>query len=561
MNKKMYSLAVFAVFTLAFLLRFAYLSEVPNGLQQDETSLGYNAYSVLMTGKDEYGTPYPLYFKAFGEYKLPGYIYLSIPSLAILGVNEFSIRFLSALTGSLTVIVFFFFILSLTKDKYLALIASFLLAINPWHLHFSRGAFEVTPALFFITLGAFLFVLSVKMNRWYLLLLSILSFGGAVYTYNIARLLAPALLILLIYLYWKEFRRNKTFVSLTITAGLLVFLPYIFSLFSQGGFSSTKGTLITSSAVVQSALLEFRSYFIDLPLLLNKLLLNQWVLTSWKYLENLLSYFSVQFLFLSGSPHGNHGIGTVGQFYVLEFVTIIVGVVNLLTRRNILAYLFIGWFLLTIIIASLTREAPHATRSFFLIIPLIVFSAFGAINIWQNLSVQKKSTRLALVGLVILFGGYNLFYYFGSYYKRFPIAYAKSWRQQDKALSLYIKENERKYNTIIFDTDAGFIYTSLVFFTQFSPLDFQHSAVRQPDDSEGMSEVSSFGKYTFKDVDWGKDYPASKTLYITNQDRKPKNASPIKVFNYPKRPVVVSVKQDILQYPVEETAYVVIASE
>jgi len=58
-----------AIFALAVYLRLFQFGEVPNGLYQDETAIGFNAYSILETGKDEYGKDFPLYFRSFGDYK------------------------------------------------------------------------------------------------------------------------------------------------------------------------------------------------------------------------------------------------------------------------------------------------------------------------------------------------------------------------------------------------------------------------------------------------------------------------------------------------------------
>ena len=57
------------ILLIAFILRFYKLGIVPDGLQQDETSIGYNAYSILKTGRDEHGVYLPQNFQAFGEYK------------------------------------------------------------------------------------------------------------------------------------------------------------------------------------------------------------------------------------------------------------------------------------------------------------------------------------------------------------------------------------------------------------------------------------------------------------------------------------------------------------
>src|SRR3990170_8801932 len=96
-------LLIILILLLAFVLRFYNLSQNPPGLYWDEVSNGYNAYSVLKTGKDEYGVFLPSVFRSYDDYKPPVYIYSIIPSIVIFGLNEFAVRFPSAAGGVLTV--------------------------------------------------------------------------------------------------------------------------------------------------------------------------------------------------------------------------------------------------------------------------------------------------------------------------------------------------------------------------------------------------------------------------------------------------------------------------
>ena len=123
---------------------------------------------------------------------------------------------------------------------------------------------------------------------------------------------------------------------------------------------------------------------------------------------------------------------------------------------------------------------------------------------------------------------------------------------------MYIKEHETKYKKIIFDQSAGFIYTSLLFYSLYNPAEFQTTVVRLPDDNEGFSVVRSFGKYEFRDIDWTTDTKSPDTPIITTTDRKPNEAPPLITFFYPKRPVAFPVKQQVMSYPIEEPAYVLI---
>lgn len=533
------------VFIIALVLRFYRLGEIPNGLYQDETAIGYNAYSILLTGKDEHNVPWPLYFKSFGDQKLPVYIYLTTIPIKLFGLTAAAVRLPSAAFGFLTVVLFFFYLRALTKNETLALVATGLLAVNPWHVFYSRATFEVSLALFFLLAGA----LALQKRA---LLASVLFFLVAFYSYNLTRLLAPLLFFSLLFFHRKQMAavsKREVFMTCAISAILLV--PFLVTITAGGGAASAAGTLITTSAAVQAPLVEFRSYMIQLPQVTAKLFFNSWILTFWQYVTNIASYFSVPFFFLTGPAHGNHGIGTSGLFYLIELPFLLLGIVAILREKAFWVRHLVLWAGATIAVAALTREAPHATRSFFLVVPMITVIARGLITNRKN----------ALTLAVCIFFLWNIAYYYSSYFIRFPVAYAKSWRSADKDLSLYIKNEEKKYDRIIFDTHAGFIYSSLLFYTGYAPGNFQATARWAPDDNEGFSRLISFGKYEFRKVDWAADYGAGKnTLIVTSPDRKPETVSPVMTFSYPKRPVVIALTQQIIQYPVDEIAYVAVAS-
>src|SRR3989344_3869424 len=94
---------IILIFIIACILRFYRLGEVPVGLHRDEAFLGYNAYSIFRTGKDMSGDFLPLHLRSF-LFSPAGYSYLSIPFIAIFDLSSFSIRFASAIFGSLTIL-------------------------------------------------------------------------------------------------------------------------------------------------------------------------------------------------------------------------------------------------------------------------------------------------------------------------------------------------------------------------------------------------------------------------------------------------------------------------
>ena len=221
-SKKRLILIVF----LGFVLRFLGLGSNPPGLYWDEVSLGYNAYSILKTGSDEHNRFLPIdTFKAFGDYKPPGYIYATVPSIALFGLNNFAVRFPSALAGTLLVLTTYFLVIELFDNRKTASLASLLVAISPWSIQLSRVAFESNLAVLFNTL-AILFFLRSRRHPWSLLLATgcwLLAF----YTFNANRVLGAMLAILLGLVFWRHLWEQKKIAFVTICIGITLIMPVI----------------------------------------------------------------------------------------------------------------------------------------------------------------------------------------------------------------------------------------------------------------------------------------------------------------------------------------------
>ena len=159
-----------AILLLAAVLRLWNLGSIPPHLTPDEAALGYNAYSILKTGRDEHGQLLPIIFKSFGDYKPGLYVYLTAPFVAVFGLSEFAVRLPSALAGIFAVWFIYLIIKKLFTDhQSLATIAAFLLAISPWHIHFSRGAWEINVSLTLTLAGVYFFIKSLKEQKYLIL--------------------------------------------------------------------------------------------------------------------------------------------------------------------------------------------------------------------------------------------------------------------------------------------------------------------------------------------------------------------------------------------------------
>ena len=123
----MKKLIIWGIIALAFFLRFYRLADYP-ALNADEAAIGYNAYSLLTTGKDEHGNSWPIHFESFNDYKPGLYFYLVLPFVKILGLTELAVRIPGAALGVLTVLVLYLLVKELKIGNWkLEIVASFFL--------------------------------------------------------------------------------------------------------------------------------------------------------------------------------------------------------------------------------------------------------------------------------------------------------------------------------------------------------------------------------------------------------------------------------------------------
>ncbi len=233
MIKNKNNLLLAGIILLGLILRFWKLDKYPVSLNWDEVSHGYNAYSILKTGKDEWGATLPAIFRAFGDYKLPVYIYLTIIPVFLFGLNAFAVRFISALAGVIAIPLIYLLanklFLSEAKPREaralwgqfnVGHLAAFLLAITPWHFFISRPALEANLALTLILAGAYFFLRGLDNPKFYLP--SAICYALSIHTYNTARVFVPLMLIASFFIYRKKIQHGPSIlIALLIMAASL----------------------------------------------------------------------------------------------------------------------------------------------------------------------------------------------------------------------------------------------------------------------------------------------------------------------------------------------------
>jgi len=521
LNIKMKRLLLLLVFLLAFLLRFWQLGVNPPSLDWDEASLGYNAYSILKTAKDEYGSFLPLSIRSFGDFKPPLYTYLTIIPVAIFGLNEFSTRFISAFFGALAIIIAYFLVKELFPQKSFIfyLLSLIFFALSPWHIQFSRVAFEANVALTFFLAGILFFLKG--RNSGVFFIFSFFSFIFSTFTYHSERLAAPLMIVGLLFIFQKVSIAKWKFVVTGLLLFILFSLPIISQLTSTAArFGSV--TILNPNEKLGTSIsaIEFDKKRGDL---LGRLMHNRRIVFGREVLAGYLDHFNFDFLFLKGDPPGRHHATGMGMLYFWDLPFVLLGLFEILgglaekEKR-----LIFWWFRIAPVASSFTTGTPHAVRALLYLPTYQIFTAFGVVEVirWFK-EYRKKIIGIALIILTFTFLLLNFYYYLHTYYIHTPQEEAPSWQYGYKEVVTEVSKLEANFAKVIVTYFYDQPYVYFLFYQKVDPSWYQQNW----GGGEIQRENRGFGKYEFRRIDWSRDQNLKNVLLIGAAKEIPENAS------------------------------------
>jgi len=537
-NRLLLLITIFAV-----LLRVIAINKLPPSLNWDEISHGYNAYSILKTGKDEWGKTLPIIFRAYGDQKLPLYIYLTALSEVFLGLNELAVRLPSIVGGVLTVIFTFLLTRKLFNQK-VALLSALLVSIEPWSLFLSRAAFEANLSLTLIVAGVYFFVSSFEKPKR--LVLSTFLFGLSVWTYNSARVFVPLLIISLGLIYKEKlmhiWKKNKFYTATSLFMILFFLLPMFWQLANSIGQARySEVAIIDQGAIAQINEARGDSNFSPL---MARALHNKVTYFTVNFAKRWFSYFSPQYLFTKGGTHFQFSLPDHGLIYLVNFPFIIIGLIYLLKRKDKTSLLLLGWLFLAPIPASLTRDTNHVLRSItFLPIPMIL-TALGYEQIINSLKKKSKNYFAILYFLIL-----SLF--FANYAKRYTTDYPKnyswSWQYGYKEVAGYVEKDYAKYDKIIVSKKYGEPHEFFLFYLSWDPEQYMKDPNLKRFFQSNWYWVDRFDKFYFVN-DWdlpkddkdefilesGEEFNCNgqNCLLVTGPDNFPKSWKKLETINF-----------------------------
>ncbi|OGM19044.1 hypothetical protein A2686_04600 [Candidatus Woesebacteria bacterium RIFCSPHIGHO2_01_FULL_38_10] len=574
------------IILLAFSLRFFRLNDYP-ALNADEAAIGYNAFSLIQTGKDEHGNLWPIHFQSFNDYKPGLYFYLVIPFVKVLGLNEWAVRVPNAFLGVVTV----YLVYLLGKEAFpekkigtgnvsspsrfeLGTLASLLLAISPWHIHFSRGGWEVNVATFFIVLAIYLFLKGINhfgpeafspsdrqvcsrsllRTIWYrislaqtcagcpqpegrgirelriknlaFLTLSVLSFSLSLYSYHAARIVVPLLIFGLMIIYRTEFKRNlKNFLFIGLV-GFLAILPLIREFKEVSARASGVGLFADPGPLAR--INEQRGEHKNYASYSAKVLHNKAINYSLSFLENWSKHFHGEFLFLSGDVIQRNRVPETGQLYILDILLLVTGLGWMVRNQTKSSKLVFWWLVIAPIASALTFQSPNALRAENMVIPLEIISAYGLVIFLEKISfIGLKLLRVMGYGIIGILVFWGFLRYIHMYWVHMAKEYPFSSQYGVKELVSYLKERENNFEKIIVTDKYDQPYILFLFYLNYPPKYFQSNHELTSRDKFGFSTVRTFDKYEFRSIDFAKNHLQNPNSLIIGTDEEIPNSANI----------------------------------
>lgn len=384
-----------AIVVVAGALRFVQLDKLPAGINVDEASNAWNAYTLLKTGKDQHGVSWPIFYtRAFGENRSTSYIYSLIPFQAFGGMSIQTTRLPAALGGLLTVVLMYFVGARLFGQS-TGLIAAGMLALNPWHLQVSRLGVEasLSPSLVLASLAALLWANLPLVDdhqrrpRPLVALLAGLVLGLSLYGYWAVRIFLPLFFIGAVALTWKVWWQQ-----LRTRDGALAI-----------------GAFLLALALTCAPL--FWRHVVD-PEIGKRALIQGWV---WDESDSLIQkiakvgdrypgHFGPDFLFINGDNDPAYSPLTdsaLFHWYDLPFLLLGLIVCVRRARASPPARLLLLWVILNPVADLLARHSSlHSLRSLPGLPGLILLAALGAVHVAKWL--WQRRPAMAPIGYVVL---------------------------------------------------------------------------------------------------------------------------------------------------------------
>lgn len=513
-------LSVAIILVIASFFRLYRLGEIPRGLNRDEASLGYTAYSLLTTGMDEHGVAHPINIQSFGDWKLPLYVYTTIPVIQIFGLSAWSVRLPSALAGIVIVILSMMLTRLLIETQHssrlkfwLPILVGLLMAVNPWAIHVSRIAYEANLTYAYVLLGFVTLLMGFQRHLSKELFLqrrlvwmfsaAALCFGLSVFGYHAFQLFTPLMGVVILILWRQQLLQLWTthkgvFVLSAAIIGVL-FSALLFAKTGSANGVKFGGINAFEQSRYADALFTQRQIVGELHPLLAKLYVNRITISAATLVHHTLSLWNPTYLFLESGSHGSHSLVDVASFYPIESMFIAIGFWWFFRERKRWQGFILVWIVVASIAPIITIEPTHPIRFLPALFPLVVLSAYGVYRLAQLLATTFPLRVLQIVMIGVM--GYSVFQFVVYYFVIFPIRDVDRWPWQMEPIVDEVQKIDAT-SPVFMQGESSSPYIYFLFHAPASFAIHDGDIEYFPATDEGFVHVSRLKNIRFGKIDW-----------------------------------------------------------
>lgn len=352
--------------------RLWHLSSNPPSLGADELAMVVSWESIARTGRDLDGSLLPWTFNRVERHP-PLYGLLVLPFTLAWGHHPLAVRLPAALLGVAGLLLLWPLGNRLLHHRWAGAAASGIMAVTPWHIHYSRIGWTPATAIPMLLIALYVWIAGIERRSTRVILLGAAVVGSTIYAYKAFDALAPVWLLVLLFLYRRHLTRRQVGAAILICA--LLFLPLVYTSLRDPLTHGRARAIFTFADGINARTLGV-------------------------FARSYLAHYSPGFLFIAGDPIVRHHAPGSGQLYWWMAPLMALGLIALQRRRD-LAHrgLLAAWLLIYPLGGSLTNDGvPHATRTLLGLPALSLLAALGLVVLSEWIWRQRR--RLFLGTLV-----------------------------------------------------------------------------------------------------------------------------------------------------------------
>ena len=461
---------MYCVFVIGFLVRSVSIDKYPKGLNCDEASSGYEAFSILNYGIDRNENSFPVFLEAWGSGQNALYTYIMIPFVKLMGLNIISTRLPMVLISCVSLIVWFK-LLKEIKGENFAIIGLCFLAICPWHIMKSRWGLEsnVFPDL---TLYAIFYIVKyIKENKCNYLYIASMVLGITGYSYGTSYFFLPIFCFLL-YIYLLCTKKAKiTSILISLLIIFIICLP-----------------IMLYVVINTFDLNQINLGFMTIPKLPVNRYEQQTSLFDGNILYNFIINFKNSFEILIKQNDGCtwNCINGFGIYYIFSLPLLIIGLIEVIKNNEKNQWIINVWFIAAFLLLFVFKEI-NINRINILFFPLIYYISDGL-----YLVIKEKNIYLN-IGIIFI---YTIFFvlfeikYFNDDNKNFVFV------DDIKEMIEYVDLIETDNIYIDYSFKEPYIY--ILYYTKCDVHTFINTVQYFDSNNLGrFDNVKAFGKYKF----------------------------------------------------------------